>query len=219
MSKAFFSLILFFCALNPSFAENPEKESKEVEIFISNLGNKIIEVASDEELTINQRRDKLVNLVDEAVDTNWISKFVLGKNYRVASDDQKMEFKLLYRDFMINSYGPQFTGYRGEKFLITSVTHDNNYYVAECLFLPEGDAPAIKIDFRVRKNKSTQNDQPKFLVFDIVAEGVSLIATQRSEFGSAISRDGMDKFLKDLKERIIQIKKDNNNPAAKAESK
>ena len=43
-------------------------------------------------------------------------------------------------------------------------------------------------------------------MLDIVAEGVSLIETQRSEFGSAINNNGLDNFLDDLEKRVKELK-------------
>jgi phospholipid transport system substrate-binding protein len=200
MSKIISSIFVFLFCISPSFAD----ESKEVRNFVNTLGNKIIAVASDNGLKVNQRRDRLTDIINEVVDTNWISKFVLGKHYRVATDSQKEKFRKLYHDFMVNTYGPKFNGYNGEKFTITSVINDNNYYTAKCIFYPKNGEPDINIDFRVRKN--TTSNKPQFLIFDVVAEGVSLIETQRSEFGTVISKDGLDNFMVDLQERIKKLK-------------
>jgi phospholipid transport system substrate-binding protein len=203
MKKIILLFALIFVFSKNSFAD----ETKEVEKFINNLGDQIIEVARDENMQIGQRRYELIKIIDRVIDTNWISKFVLGRHYRTASAKQKEEFRILYREFMINTYSPKFTGYSGEKFTINSIVNNGNYYTAACLFSPKEDVPTINIDFRVRKN-TQKPANPKFLVFDILAEGISLIETQRSEFGSAIDRDGMEKFMKDLKERTVEIKKE-----------
>ncbi|MFT6106518.1 MAG: phospholipid transport system substrate-binding protein [Rickettsiales bacterium] len=200
MKKIILLLTLFFVCANNSFAGEAD-----VRKFIDDLGNKIIKTADDKNLTIKQRRDKLINIVDEVIDAGWISKFVLGRNYRIATKEQRSQFKVLYRDFMIHTYSPQFTGYNGESFVVDSIIDNGNYHTVECSFLTKGDAPTINIDFRVRKNTKTP-EKTNFLIFDILAEGISLIETQRSEFGSTIDRDGMEKFMNDLKERTLNIK-------------
>jgi phospholipid transport system substrate-binding protein len=203
MKKIIFAVVILLFSTNLSFAD----DSKDVEAFVNDLGNKIIKIASNKTYNLNQKRDQLIKLVDGVIDADWISKFVLGKNYRTATPEQKDKFKKLYREFMINTYSPKFTGYNGEKFSITSVNSDNNYYTAKCIFYPK-DAPNINLDFRVRKAQ----DNSSYMIFDIVAEGVSLIETQRSEFASVISQDGMDKFLVDLEERTKKLKAENAKP-------
>lgn len=209
MGIGIISILLLLTFPSQSFAN----DAKDVEQFINKLGKNIIEIADDEKLNVVQKRDKLVNLVDSVIDSKWISKFVLGKYYRRANDSQKEKFKQLYREFMIHTYSPKFTGYNGEKFEVINIINQSNYYTAKCLFYPKDDSPAINLNFRVKKN--TYSADPKFLVFDIIAEGVSLIETQRSEFGSVISREGMDKFLKDLQERIKNLKIENAKPNPK----
>lgn len=207
MKKLKILIILFLLAIpNKVFAD----DKKDVRKFIDNLGNDIIDIADDKKFTVNQKRDKLINLIDSKVDADWISKFVLGKYYRQADDNQKVQFRKLYREFMINTYSPKFTGYNGEKFEVTDIINEDNYYTAKCLFYPKDRASVINLNFRVKKN--TRNSDPQFLVFDIIAEGVSLIETQRSEFGSVISKDGLDKFLVDLEQRIKKLKIENAKP-------
>jgi hypothetical protein len=49
----------------------------------------------------------------------------------------------------------------------------------------------------------------------VIAEGVSLIETQRSEFGTVIAKDGLDKFMDDLQVRIKNLKTENAKPQSK----
>ncbi len=205
MAKIISSIFILFFFMNQSFAD----ETKEVENFVNNLGDKIIAVASNNKLKVNQRRDRLTNIIDEVVDTNWISKFVLGKHYRRATNFQREKFKELYHEFMVNTYGPKFNGYNGEKFSITGIINDSSYYTAKCIFYPK-DSANVNLSFRVRKNKA--GNQPKFLIFDIVTEGVSLIETQRSEFGVVVTRDGLDNFMVNLQDRIKKLKAESANP-------
>ena len=209
MFRIISSVIILLLSANLSFAN----ETKEVEILINDLGNKIIKIADDKKLNINKKRKQIIKIIDDVIDNDWISKFVLGKNYRLANDEQKEQFKKLYHEFMINSYSSKFTGYSGETFSIASVNNDGNYYTAKCFFYNKGNSPAINIDFRVKKNNDTSVNKSNFLIFDIVAEGISLIETQRSEFGAVIAKDGLDKFIIDLKERNAKLKAENNKPA------
>ncbi|MFT6331835.1 MAG: phospholipid transport system substrate-binding protein [Lentimonas sp.] len=206
MFKKFSLVALFFCfSVNLAIASELE-----VKNFINDLGNNIIDVANDEKLTLDNKRDQLTEIIDGVIDADWISKFVLGKNFRRATTEQKEEFRVLYREFMINNYSPKFTGYNGEKFTIDAIISNGNYFTVKCLFILKDDAPSISLDFRVRENTKNTNSN-KFLVFDIIAEGISLIETQRSEFGSVISRDGMEKFLKDLRIKNQNLKNKKNN--------
>ncbi len=198
--KKTFLVILFTVFSSQSFAVESAKE-QDVKKFVEEVGNKIIKIASKTNLSETKKRSEIISVVDSAIDASWISRFVLGKNYHNINNQQKQEFSKLYRSFMINTYGPKFKNYNGRKFTVNSVEERSGFYIAKAEFLPrESDIP-IDVDFRVKDN----NDQ--LVILDFVAEGISLIETQRSEFNSAISQDGIDKFLKDFSSRVEKLKK------------
>jgi phospholipid transport system substrate-binding protein len=198
MKKIIFALLLCFCS--NSFAQNIDN-NEAVRKYIDNFGNKIISIAANKKITSEQRKDRIIDEIDKTIDSSWISRFVLGKNYRNFSDPQKERFKELYRQFMINTYAPKFKDYNGKKFTVLSVEKQKIFYVARCEFLPHDSNTPISFDFRVRAKNN------KLLVLDFVAEGVSLIETQRSEFDSAISKNGISKFIEDMENRVLELKR------------
>jgi len=169
--------------------------------FVDDLGKRIIGIAADKKISEATRKTKIINEVDKVIDSDWLARFVLGKNYKNASDQQKSRFLTLYRQFMINTYGPKFKNYNGREFNVLSVNEQNGFYIAKCEFIPHDSDKSISVDFRVKEREG------KLFVLDFVAEGVSLIETQRSEFNSTISQKGMDKFMDDLQVRVEELKK------------
>lgn len=200
MKKLF---IIFFLSIfsSSAIAQNATSDDK-VRTFVNDIGNRIIKVAG-EKIPENKKKDKIITIIDGVIDYNWIARFVLGKNFKNANEAQRQAFTKLYRDFMINTYGPKFKNYNGRKFEVLNVTEQNGFYVAKSEFLPKDSNVAISVDFRVKEKDG------KLLILDFIAEGVSLIETQRSEFNSAISQNGMDKFLLDLKARVEKLKAGN----------
>ncbi len=69
------------------------------------------------------------------------------------------------------------------------------------------DGTKVAFAFRIKRNKS--NNQ--FKIIDVIVEKVSLIETQRSEFSSAISQNGVTKFLKMMQEKINNQKLQTND--------
>ena len=63
--------------------------------------------------------------------------------------------------------------------------------------LQRQDAPIIKVDWRIGKKKD------RFVILDIIIEGISLAVTQRSEFVSVIDQNegNIDKLISLLKEK------------------
>lgn len=200
MKKLVSAILLVLIFQLPSQLLAKDVKMEEVKAFINKVGGEIIKSANNTESSPEERKAKIISVIDNAIDSQWISRFVLGKNYRMASDEQKATFMNLYRDFMINTYGPKFQNYNGEKFEVTDVTEQGRFYMAKAEFLPKDSKTPILVAFRVKENGG------QLVILDFIAEGISLIETQRSEFNSAISRDGIDKFLQDLKVRTDNLK-------------
>ena len=198
MKKLFTILFVFLCAQS-SFAQDAEK-SAAARKFVEEIGNKVITIAA-EKTSDAARRAKIVKVIDDVIDAEWIGRFVLGKNYKSSTEAQRQRFTNLYRDFMINTYGPKFKDYNGRKFTVNEVIEQGGFYIAKAEFLPHDSNTPISVDFRVKERNG------KLVILDFIAEGISLIETQRSEFNSAISQKGTDKFLDELTERVEKLKK------------
>jgi phospholipid transport system substrate-binding protein len=208
MNKFFILLITIFSfnQINQTLADDNSEQL--VKTYVENIGQKIITIASDKTLNENKKREKIINEIDQVIDSEWIAKFVLGKNYKTLNEIQKQKFIKLYRDFMINTYGPKFKNYNGKEFKVEEVVRQNNFFIAKCEFTPRDSENNILIDFRLRKKDD------KFYILDFIAEGISLIETQRSEFNSSIDKEGVDEFLKNLEKKVENLKK---NPEKKSE--
>lgn len=199
MKKILSTALILILFSSQSFAQNQDKTSQ-VKEFVNDIGNKIIKTADDKKLSVEQRKTKIIALIDGVIDADWIARFVLGKSYKTISDENKSTFTKLYREFMINTYGPKFQNYNGKKFDVIDIAEQNGFYIAKAEFLPKDSNTAISVSFRVKERGG------KLVILDFIAEGVSLIETQRSEFNSAISQKGIDDFLKNLQERTEKLK-------------
>ncbi len=198
MKKILTTLLLVLFAQSALAEES--KNQAQISEFVNGVGNKIITIAADKSVSDEQRKSKIISVIDQVIDAEWIARFVLGKNYKTISDQQREKFMQLYRDFMINTYGPKFKNYNGRKFTVVDVVEQNGFFVAKSEFLPKDSNVPISVDFRVKERNG------KLVILDFIAEGISLIETQRSEFNSAISQKGIEQFLIELETRVKKLK-------------
>jgi phospholipid transport system substrate-binding protein len=210
MKKILFTL--FFLLNQQALAQNNPPQDM-IRDFVQIVGDQIIDVAKDKSLNEVQRKQKIINLIDKSTDSKWIARFVLGKNHKTTNEEQKKQFMSMYREFMINTYGPKFNSYDGRKFTVNSVKKQSNFYLVKSEFVPKNSDAVIFFDFRVKENEGN------FLIVDFIAEGISLIETQRSEFNSSINEEGMDKFLENLKKRIDILRLENSKSSTKKSTK
>jgi len=196
--KLFFKILLIITLLfiNKALAQDIANKNTMVQNFVQDFGDKIISIANDKKNKDSQKKQQIINLIDQNIDANWIAKFVLGSHYRNTTEAQKEQFFSLYRKFMINTYAPKFNSYNGKKFIVNNISKQSSFFLVKAQFYPKDNPNPINLDFRVKE----QNN--KLVIVDFIAEGISLLETQRSEFDSAIKNTGIEQFLLDLNSKI-----------------
>ena len=77
----------------------------------------------------------------------------------------------------------------------------------------EPNSEPVLVDYRVRESKNTKGGSG-YKIFDVIVEGVSLITTQRSEFASVITNNGIDYLIGQLAAKSISGDVGAGQPAA-----
>ena len=166
--------------------------------YVISTTEKAIKTLTDESIDPQEKEARFGKLFDENFDVPSISRFVLGKYWKSATTTQKKEFIVTFRNYIVKTYSSRFSEYTGEKLtLINSENQSNPKLFIVHTALNREDAPPIKVDWRVGLKKD------RYVILDIIIEGISLAITQRSEFVSVIDQnDGnVDNLIKLLKEK------------------
>ena len=166
--------------------------------YIISTTEKAINALTDNSITQNEKEKRFGKLFDENFDVPSISRFVLGKYWKSATTNQKKVFFVTFRNYMVKTYSSKFNEYSGEKLSLLNYENEPNlklFIVHTALNRPND--PPIKVDWRVGLKKD------RYVILDIIIEGISLAVTQRSEFVSVIDHnDGnLDNLIKLLKEK------------------
>jgi len=123
-------------------------------------------------------------LLSQDFDLLAISRFVLGSYWRVASEPERQEFQQLFEYHVMMSYGPRLADYQAQGLRVVGKRLDPlGLIVMSQIVRPQG-AAAIPVDWRLSVSDGV------YKVSDIVIDGISMAATQRSEFAQAIQRNG-----------------------------
>ena len=166
--------------------------------YVISTTEKAIKTLTDESIDPQEKEIRFGKLFDENFDIPSISRFVLGKYWKSATTTQKKEFIVTFRNYIVKTYSSRFSEYTCEKLtLINSENESNPKLFIVHTALNREDAPPIKVDWRVGLKKD------RYVILDIIIEGISLAITQRSEFVSVIDQnDGnVDNLIKLLKEK------------------
>lgn len=145
---------------------------------------------------------RLRKLADEFVVPNIdfmvLSQWVLGKHWRGANPGQRQVFADEFRELLIRTYLASVTrsGYQDQtiSYLPLRNAHDGRKVTVEAHVEPP-QGPLVHVLFRMLKRDEG------WKVYDVVIEGVSLVATHRSGFSSIIREQGIDGLIATLEQR------------------
>jgi phospholipid transport system substrate-binding protein len=178
-------LRLLVLVLGLSFAGAGASADGDAAGFINDLVNRALKSLDDKQLANEDRARQFRDLLDHDFDMTRIARFVLGRYWNQAGDEEKQQFQKLFEEYVVRVYAQRFGDYSGETVKITGTRPESetNTLVQSQIIRTNG-APPAKVDWRVRK------DGGGFKIVDVDVEGVSMIVTQREEFSSVIQRSG-----------------------------
>ncbi|MBO6826760.1 MAG: ABC transporter substrate-binding protein [Sneathiella sp.] len=162
-----------------------DEQSESATKLVDRLGKEAVKLLSDDSLDVAEKRKEFDRLLARDFDMRLIGRFVLGKNWRAASKEEREEYLTVFQEYIVNTYQKRIGEYSGENLNILKAKELNakEQLVNSEIIRPNG--PAIKLDWRVRRNKAGE-----LKIVDIIVENVSMALTHREEFASVISSNG-----------------------------
>ena len=153
--------------------------------FVQDLGDQALKIVIDPSLSPDARKQGLSTLFFNNFDVPYIGKFVLGRYWRVATDQQKADYLKVFGQYVVAIYADRFTVYGNVKFVVKGWNQvDNNIVAVASQADRGGGAPLINLEWRVETTPTG------YKIIDVVAENLSLTITKRDEFGSVIENGG-----------------------------
>ena len=177
----FFTIIIFVLSLYSNSIANVSS------IFINDITDRASNILSSKD-TREVKIQKLIKIGENSVDIDGIGFYTLGKHRKILNDNQKDEFKKIFREYFLKSFSTRLVEYNEAKIVVISENVKNDKYtIVKSKLLATSNRPEVAIDWRVyTKNPS------KPLIRDLIIEGLSLARTQREEFNSIITNNGGD---------------------------
>ena len=195
----FFTAFLCAIALMLGTVTHARAGADEVKSFIDSIAKETLAVANDRAQPLSQRRSQLEKIFLDNVDLDWVAKFTLGKYWRDATDEQKARYLQAYRQFAAKSYSSKFDDYNNYTYKITETMEENDARYLVRMEIGRPNQQSLLVDYHVKDNGG------KYLVCDMTVEGVSMVTSQRSEFGAVAGRRGVDGLIADLQAKASQM--------------
>lgn len=172
---------------------------REAEALIRNLSVNAIEMLDNIKQTDSERELAFRQIVRSGFALQLIGRFVVGRHWRDMTKEQKVEYQELFAEWLMKSYAGRLGGFKGQKLDILKSTEISKRDVFVRTHVIRASGSAIAADWRVRKFKDG------YKIIDIVVEGVSMAAAQKSEFESVIRKQGVQGLIENLRSRLAMI--------------
>ncbi|MCC6000907.1 MAG: ABC transporter substrate-binding protein [Pararhodobacter sp.] len=173
----------------PAFAMTQAQARTLIDTVMQDV-NRIINSGRSE----NQMIGDFEQLFQRHGDIPVIARSVLGPPARTASAAQLNAFTEAFRGYMARKYGRQFRRFIGASVQVTGARQVQQYWEVISTMTMRGEAP-----FEVRWHVSDRSGQHRF--FNLIIEGVNLLAAERQEIGTMLERRGgnLDRMIADLR--------------------
>ncbi|WP_017443957.1 MlaC/ttg2D family ABC transporter substrate-binding protein [Gayadomonas joobiniege] len=159
------------------------------------LFTEISQIESDQADKKNQLKQLVKNQLLPHIDLNFVSFKLLGKHVRNVKKEQLTEFVAAVEENLSSTYAAALMGYKGQKVIFDEAGQqiDGKYATVKARLL-DSSAPAIDLQFKLR-----QGNDGEWKVYDMVAEGISLLGAKQKEITRRVSEVGLDKVITELK--------------------
>lgn len=149
--------------------------------------------------------EKIYDLIHALViphfDFPSMSKWVLGTNWRSASEAQRNAFVDQFRTLLVRTYAKALLEYSDEdiRYLRSEGSPDSNVVIVKTEIDQPGGGGAVPIHYRMHISGGN------WKVVDVSVDGVSLVSTYRGSFASEVAKGGLDGLIAKLEERNTKL--------------
>ncbi len=128
-------------------------------------------------------------------DVAEMSKRTLGRHWSARTDAEREEVARLFGELLERSYLGKLETYSGEHVAYAGEAVDGDHAVVRTR-VSTRNGTEVPIDYRMLRRGE------RWMVYDVVIEGVSLVANYRSQFDRIIRSASYAEFVKRLRARI-----------------
>ncbi len=158
----------------------------------------ILRILQDGTLGREARWARIGGIINERFDIEAMSRSILATNWKRATPEEKQDFIAFFSQYLENTYRRKIESYSDEevRFLAEKIK-DRRASVQTAIVTENAEIPVI---YKMRQNDG------QWYAYDVVIEGVSLVANYRNTFAAIVKSEGMDGLLNNLQGSIAKYK-------------
>jgi len=141
-------------------------------------------------------------LIAPHIDFPRITRLVIGKYWRNATEEQRKRLIKEIKTLLIRSYVAAMTSYADE-----IIAHKDSISYQPSRYKPGDRKASVRATINIDNGQTVDVQYQVYLrngewkIYDIRIEGVSLAITYRTSFGETIKREGLESLIEQLAER------------------
>ena len=172
--------------------------------LLERKSDEVIKLLKEQHDQIESDPALIYKIVDEHIvpylDDVTMAKLALGKNWRKADNEQKIEFVDQFRTLLIRTYGKSMQEFSDQtiEFYPLKVDDSTTKVIVKADVIQSG-GPKIPVSYRMRLKNSG------WKVYDINIDGVSLVTSYRGTFAQEMRKGGMTGLLKMLQDKNSKV--------------
>jgi phospholipid transport system substrate-binding protein len=192
-------LLLFFFLLPQVAVAGVESEAEEK---LKTSIDKVITVLADKELTMDQKKIKVVEITNSVFGYPLMAKLSLGKkHWSQFNSKQRSEFSSLFTELFQAFYVDKLDLFSDEEIIFQPPIIANEKKVQiPTVLLSKGKKYSMQ--YKMAKTKKG------WRIYDIEIEGVSLIHTYRSQYNHILENGEIEDLLTKMREKKTENDKD-----------
>lgn len=166
---------------------------------VTTMADAVIAVLKEDALSKAAKRDKVEEIVYDAVDFDTLSRLVMARNWGRLDAAQQAEFEKEFKRHLSATYGRRVDDYSNEVVEVTGEREEarGDHTVRTAIRRGGGNAD-ILVDYRLRQRDG------EWKIIDFVIEGVSLVSNFRSQFQEIMSSGGAEELLAALRKKTAE---------------
>jgi phospholipid transport system substrate-binding protein len=163
--------------------------------------DEVVRIVASKEMKQNdqKRRQALKNTISLVFDYSEMAKRSLGKHWNQRTPAEKKRFAELFATLLENSYAGKIESYNNEKIVYLKEVVDGDYAEVKSKVVT-AKRDEFTLDYRMIKQNG------KWMAYDVVIEGVSLVSNYRTQFNKIITGNGYPELVRKLETKTDELK-------------
>ena len=172
--------------------------------------DQVLKVLENPALTFPERRTAVQKIAGEVFDVSETAKRALGPHWPQRTPAEREEFVKLFAGLLEQTYISRIGEYGGEQITYVGEQIDGNRAIVRARITTKKGSE-VPVESRLLQKED------RWLVYDVLVENISLIASYRAQFDRIIRTASYEDLVKRLQNRIeLLSSKETNAPRAAA---